>query len=92
MPKRIFFKEFFNNRDVQAVIKTVLGSIIYSLAVVWLLDFGVLCGGITGISQLIARFIGLVWGKSISLGLFVFGLNIPLLILGWKHISKKFAF
>ncbi|MGI6728669.1 MAG: YitT family protein [Bacilli bacterium] len=94
MPKKnLFSKNFFNNRDVQAVIKTVLGSIIYSLAVVWLLDFGgFFAGGITGISQLIARFIGLVWGKSISLGLFVFGLNIPLLILGWKHISKKFAF
>ena len=79
MPKKnLFSKNFFNNRDVQAVIKTVLGSIIYSLAVVWLVDFGgFFAGGITGISQLIARFIGLVWGKSISLGLFVFGLNIP---------------
>lgn len=94
MPKKcIMHKNFLENRDVQAILKTFFGSVIYALAVVWLLDFGgFFAGGITGISQLLAGFITMFWGKTISIGVFIFLLNIPLLIIGWKNISRKFAY
>ena len=89
--KESFSKNFFNNRDVQAVIKTVLAvSFIRSPWFgSWISGFFAGHHGYLTADRAVYRF-GL--GKSISLGLFVFGLNIPLLILGWKHISKKFAF
>ena len=55
---------------------------------VWLLDLGQFyAGGITGISQLVANAIGYPQMKSI----FIAVLNIPLFIIGWKGVSKRFA-
>jgi uncharacterized membrane-anchored protein YitT (DUF2179 family) len=44
-----------------------------------------LSGGLTGISQFINYFF------PINVGIFYFILNIPLMILGYKHIGKKFS-
>jgi uncharacterized membrane-anchored protein YitT (DUF2179 family) len=70
----------------------VLGSFIYSIAVVWFLELGqFFAGGVTGISQIITRLLG-KHQIFISTGLLIAGLNLPLFILGWKGLSKRFAF
>ncbi len=46
---------------------------------------GLLAGGLTGISQFIHHFF------PISVGLFYFILNIPLMILGYKFLGRKFS-
>ncbi len=68
-----------------------LGSIIYCMAVVWVLDLGYFyASGITGISQLIVNAFGnkgIILSKSIFITIF----NIPIFIIGWKGVSKRFA-
>ena len=79
----------------KAVISVSVGSIIYALGVVWLLQLGgFVSGGVTGISQLI---VGLIkkFGGSVAveeyLGLLIGLLNVPLLVVGWRGVSKHFA-
>ena len=79
----------------KAVISVSVGSIVYALGVVWLLQLGgFVSGGVTGISQLI---VGLIkkFGGSVAveeyLGLLIGLLNVPLLVVGWRGVSKHFA-
>jgi uncharacterized membrane-anchored protein YitT (DUF2179 family) len=78
-------------RNFKVIFGMVVGTIIYCIGVVWFLDLGLFyAGGITGISQLLSNFlmkIGIPFSKSIFIGL----LNIPLFIIGWKGVSKRFA-
>lgn len=46
---------------------------------------GLLAGGLTGLSQFIHHFF------AINVGVFYFILNIPLMILGYKYLGKKFS-
>ncbi|MDI9507747.1 MAG: YitT family protein [Bacillota bacterium] len=79
---------FLKKRDTRAALGLVTGALIYSAAVVWLLDLGEFyAGGITGVSQLVANFIGYPQTKSLLIAL----LNVPLFIIGWRGVSKRFA-
>ena len=66
------------------------GTLIYSVAVVWLLNSGeFFAGGITGISQLISK---AIWGEITPIvGIFIGVINLPLFIFGTRGVSKKFA-
>ncbi|MDD4388716.1 MAG: YitT family protein [Bacilli bacterium] len=80
--------DILKKRNTRAIGGLVAGAVIYSTAVVWILDLGEFyAGGITGISQLIANFIKLPQIKSIFIAI----LNIPLFIIGWRGVSKRFA-
>lgn len=86
-------------KKIKAYIGVILGTIIYSVGVVWILRLGgFFSGGATGASQLIVglfekfspgtditRFI------SNNLGTFILLINIPLFLLGWKGVSKHFV-
>ena len=80
---------------IKATIWVIIGTIIYSFGVVWILQLGgFFSGGVTGLSQLIVGLIEKFGGsKEIRgyLGIFVGIINIPLLIFGWRGISKHFA-
>ena len=84
-------ERFFDKKTCGMTALLVLGTFIYCLGVVWLLNCGeFFAGGITGISQLLSY---LLFDKvSPLLSIFIPLLNIPLFLLGWKSISKKFAF
>ncbi len=84
-------ERFFDKRTCNMTILLILGTLIYCLGIVWFLNLGeFFAGGITGISQLLSYlFLG---GVSPLLSFFIPMLNLPLFIIGWKHISKKFAF
>ncbi len=85
-------KDFFDRKVLKALLMVILGSIIYSLAVVWFYDLGgFFAGGVTGISQLFARIVGEFTHKSYSVGLLVFFINLPLFMFGSRSVSKKFA-
>lgn len=69
----------------------VVGTIIYCMGVVWFLDLGKFyAGGVTGFSQLLSNFL-LLFNIKISKSIFIAIFNIPLLIIGWKGVSKRFA-
>jgi len=65
----------------------VLGAMITAFALnMFTIPAGLLSGGITGFSQLVNHFI------PISVGVYYFLLNIPLLILGYIYLGKRFSF
>lgn len=83
----------FKNKTLRSYILTIIGSIIYSMAVVWLLQLGrFYASGVTGISQLVSYFVGEIGGKTISVGILIGIINLPLLLIGWRHIGRKFAY
>lgn len=64
----------------------ILGTLITAFALnMLIIPAGLLSGGLTGISQFINHFI------DINVGLLYFILNIPLMILGYIHLGKKFS-
>ncbi len=79
----------------KAIFLVSLGSIIYSFGVVWLLQLGgFFSGGVTGLSQLIVGIVEHFTGNTTIrgyIGLFVGLINIPLLLIGWRGVSKHFA-
>ncbi len=82
---------FFKKRNVSVITGMALGTIIYCMGVVWILDLGKFyASGVTGISQLITGILGR-FGVIISKSIFIAVLNIPLFIIGWKGVSKRFA-
>lgn len=93
--KTRFITEVKEKPMVKATILVVIGTIIYSFGIVWILQLGgFFSGGVTGLSQLIVGLIEKFGGsKEIRgyLGIFVGIINIPLLIFGWRGISKHFA-
>lgn len=82
--------EFFDKRTKQSILVVILGTIIYSISVVWFLNVGeFFAGGITGISQLISKFI---WGEVTPIvGVFIGLINFPLFLVGTRGVSRKFA-
>ena len=82
--------DFFDKRTRRSIMMVIGGTLIYSVAVVWLLNSGeFFAGGITGISQLISK---AIWGEITPIvGIFIGVINLPLFIFGTRGVSKKFA-
>lgn len=65
----------------------ILGAVLVSIGLeIFLIPNNIIDGGITGISIILSYF------TKMPLGLFIFILNIPFLIFGYKQIGKTFAF
>lgn len=63
-----------------------LGSVLASVGLeMFLIPNRIIDGGITGISIILSHFTGY------PLGVFIFCLNLPFLVVGYKHIGKTFA-
>ena len=82
-------------QKTKAIINVVAGSIIYMLAIAWVFQLGgFFAGGVTGSVQLIVAIINkFVHFDAINdyFGLIFIIANIPLLIIGYKSMSKNFA-
>ena len=66
----------------------VIGTAIYCFGIVFVLDMvEFYAGGVTGIAQIFANLFGIPYLKSIIIGV----VNLPLFIMGWKGVSKRFA-
>lgn len=86
-------------KKIKAYIGVILGTIIYSIGVVWILRLGgFFSGGATGASQLIVGLFekfnpgaDITKFMSNNLGTFILMINIPLFLLGWRGVSKHFV-
>ena len=83
--------------EIQRIFAVILSTLIYGIGIAWFLEASMIplySGGIPGIGQFI-RDVLWVWFRidlgSSFLGIFVFLANIPLLVLGWVGVSKRFA-
>ena len=60
-----------------------MGSILYAIGFDWFYTPNLIgFGGITGVGQVVNAYLPVI-----PIGAFVFVLNIPLFILGWKYIG-----
>lgn len=85
-------EEIEKERMTKAIVSVIIGTIIYSIAVAWIFELGhFFAGGVTGVSQIINQLIYGLTGKEISIGIVVLLLNCPLFLIGFKHVSRKFA-
>lgn len=73
-------------RIISRVLFMFLGSVLAAIGLeIFLIPNNVIDGGITGISIISSHL------TKLPLGLFIFILNIPFLIVGYKHIGKTFT-
>lgn len=86
--------------ELKRLAAVVFFTIIYGFGVAWFLEASVIpmyTGGIPGISQLIRDFLKYTLHLDISawegvfLSAFIIVANIPLMVLGWFGVSKKFV-
>ncbi len=83
----------FIKREYKKIIVIALGSLIYSIGIVWFLDpSGVYSGGLAGIAQLITNLTEEFFGLSMNLGLLLFILNIPVIVFGFFKLTRKFIY
>ncbi len=82
----------------KSMVMVILGSMIYMISVLWVFQLGgFFAGGVTGCSQLIVALLGKIWPELADAGidryfsLIFIVINIPLLVLGYKSMSKFFA-
>lgn len=69
-----------------------IASVIYSLGLSWFLQPGNLySGGVVGLMQLAVNIIEKYTGHAPAIGIFIFLVNIPILIIAFKSVSLKFA-
>ena len=79
-------------KNIICVIMVTISTIIYCMGVMWFLEpASLFSGGVTGIAQLISNSCSRFFNIKIDLGLIVFLINIPILIFGWKKVSKRFV-
>lgn len=78
-------------RRVNMVTMMLLGTIIYCISIVFILDLGEFyAGGVTGVSQIITKIFGR-FDINISKSIFIALINIPLFLIGWREVSNRFA-
>ena len=84
-------KEITNKKTTKGLIYVIIGSIIYTMSVVWLFNLGNFYGGgVTGVAQIIVNF-GKMFNLNLSLGVLMFIINVPLFLIGFRKVGKKFA-
>lgn len=77
-------KDFIKTHG-RVVLMVIVGSLIYSLGMnLFYINAKLLSGGVTGFAQLLNYQFGL------PISVMVIALNIPLFLIGWKFVSKKF--
>ena len=82
-------KQFLD--DLFRIAIVVVANVILSVATVWFLEPAHLyAGGATGLAQLIVRIINKC-GGNFNLGLMIFLINVPIILIGWRFVSHRFA-
>lgn len=83
--KKVFLK-FTKKRFLTDVFLIVIGSFISALSYsLFLIHLRIVPGGVSGISMILNYLF------KTPVGILIFILNIPLLMIGWKHLGRTFA-
>lgn len=78
--------------NIKKLLAVIIGSFIFAISMnFFLIPAGVYSSGFAGLSQLLARLFGDYFNITISVGVWLFLLNIPVAILGWKKVSRSFT-
>lgn len=91
----VFSKDESKDKEIKktifCIVMVIVSSVIYSLGIIWFITPATLySGGVTGIAQLVVSFFDL-FKIRLDLGILVFLFNVPILMYGWKAVSKRFV-
>ncbi len=88
-----FAQEERFKRECRSLGMITVGIILFAIGINWFINpSGLYVGGVTGISQIISRLLYSTWGIKINLGLLIWSINIPLLLISYKFIGKRFTY
>src|SRR5690554_5313083 len=83
----VTLKEINIKEQIKITIITICSAILLAISLnFFLIPANVFASGFTGLSQILSEL------TSISTGILLFLLNIPVAILGWKKVGKTFTF
>lgn len=78
--------------NLKKLIIVIIGAFIFAISLnLFLIPAGVYSSGFSGLSQLLARLFSDYLHMDLSVGLWLFLLNIPVTILGWRNLGKAFT-
>ena len=84
------------NWKIDDVIRSIIGSLLFCFAInTFVVPNNLYTGGILGLSQLIRSIVNDIFNVNTTFdysGVIYYVINIPLFIVGYKHISKTFFF
>ncbi|MGM9923995.1 MAG: YitT family protein [Bacillus sp. (in: firmicutes)] len=82
-----------NITEVKKLLAVILGSFLNAVAMnFFLIPAKVYASGFAGVAQLLSSIIGSFTAFTLSTGIILFLLNIPVAILAWKKVGKAFTF
>lgn len=83
-----------NSADFKKTCIVILGALLNAIALnLFLIPANVYASGFAGLAQLLSSIIDLVGLPfSISTGIILFALNVPVAIIAWKKVGKSFTF
>ena len=80
-------------KELKSLAIISVGTILFAIGINWFINpSGLYVGGVTGISQLVSRILYSTLGIKINLGLLIWSINVPLLLLAYKFIEKRFTY
>lgn len=80
-------------KEIKSLAVISLGTILFAIGINWFINpSGLYVGGVTGISQLVSRVLYSSLGIKINLGLLIWSINVPLLLVAYKFIGKRFTY
>ena len=80
-------------KELKSLAIISVGTILFAIGIKWFINpSGLYVGGVTGISQLVSRILYSTLVIKINLGLLIWSINVPLLLLAYKFIGKRFTY
>lgn len=77
---------------IKKLLVVIIGSFVFSVSMnFFLIPANVYSSGFTGLSQLLSRIMADFFHINLSVGVYLFILNIPVALLGWFKVGKSFT-
>ena len=88
-----FIKTEKFQKECRSLSVIVLGTIMYAVGMnAFIASSGLYSGGVTGISQLIIRYVFDTFGVTLNLGMLIWSINVPLLVIAYRALGKRFTY
>ncbi|WP_019240456.1 MULTISPECIES: YitT family protein [Bacillus] len=80
-------------REAKKLIIVAIGALLNAIALNWfLIPANVYASGFAGVAQLVSKIVESFTPFTLSTGILLFALNVPVTILAWKKVGKSFTF
>ena len=80
-------------KEFKSLAMISVGTLLFAIGINWFINpSGLYVGGVTGISQIISRLLFNNFGMKVNLGMLIWSINIPLLLVSYKFLGKRFTY